>query len=146
MVGIETRAGDPGASLARKRSNIEDVVEVPMGDDDATNGVTLPTAPAKRPMQQEAAADESAIEYVQTGGVPQDVEVERRRPDLENVSVQGVSMGLANRRSQFPSRALTSDWTQDQRRSNDARISFLIGASSNGVKALPGAGDRRANM
>ena len=143
MVGVETRSGDPGAGLARERSNIEDVVKVTMGDDDAANRLTLPTAPAKRPMQQEAAADESAVEHIQSGGVLEDVEVERWRPDLENVSAQ---MGLASRRAQFPSRTLTSVWTHDQSRSSDARISFLIGASSDGVNALPGAGDRRANM
>ena len=89
MVGIETRRGDPGAGLTRNRGNVEDVVEMPVGDDDAANGLSLPAAPAKSAAQEQAPADESGIEQIQAGCVAEDIEVDRGGADLEDVCGEG---------------------------------------------------------
>ena len=73
VVSVEARGRDPGAGFARNRGNVEDVVEVPVGDDDAPNALMVPAALAQRPAQKEAAADKSAIEHIQPGRVSKDV-------------------------------------------------------------------------
>ena len=75
-VGVESRGSNPSAGLAGNRSHVEDVVEVPVGDDDAANGFVLPAASAKCPAQKEAPADESGIEQIQPGSVSKDVKAE----------------------------------------------------------------------
>ena len=62
VVSVETRCGNPSASLACNRGDVQDVVEVPVGDDDAANGLALPTALAKGAVQKEASAHEPGVE------------------------------------------------------------------------------------
>ena len=76
VVGVESRSGNPSPGLAGNRSHVEDLVEVPVGDDDAANGLVLPAASAKCPVQKEAPADESGIEQIQPGCVSKDVKAE----------------------------------------------------------------------
>ena len=95
VVGIETRGGNPSAALACDGRHVEDVVEMSVGDDNAPNGIALPTASPECALQKESPADKSGIEQIQPGCVTKDVEVERWRSDLENIGMQRrVTMGL----------------------------------------------------
>lgn len=93
MIGIEPRGGDPGTELACDGGHVEDVVEMPVGDDNTPNWIVVPTAFAKGPAQDGATADKAGIEQIQPGRVFQDVEINDRRSDLENIGIQAELMG-----------------------------------------------------
>ena len=95
VLSVETRGGNPSASLARNRRDIENVVEVPVGDDDATNQLVLPAAPAKGAMQKETSANESSIEQIKPRCVSKDVEVDRGCSDLKDIGTQRRVYGLS---------------------------------------------------
>jgi hypothetical protein len=88
MVGVEARSGDPGASLPGNGGDVEDMVKVPVSNDDAANRLVLPAPLPKGTTQKETSADESGIEQIQSGCVSKDIGVERWRSDLENVGRQ----------------------------------------------------------
>lgn len=88
VVGVEPRGGDPSAGLARNDGHIEDVIKVSVRDDNTSNRLTLPATSLKCAAQMKAPANESSVEQVQPRCVPQDVVVERWRPDLENIGMQ----------------------------------------------------------
>jgi hypothetical protein len=88
VVGVETRGGNPGAGLACDDGHVEDVVEMSVGDDNAANGLALPTALAECAPQKNASADESSVEQIQSRCVAKDIVIERWCPDLENIGMQ----------------------------------------------------------
>src|SRR5687767_11094478 len=48
VVGVQPRCGDPSAGLARNGGNIQDVVEMAVGDDDSADWLAVPAAPPQR--------------------------------------------------------------------------------------------------
>ena len=64
VLGVETGRRNPRAGLACNCGHVEDVVEVPVGDDDTTNALALPAASAKRVSQKKSATDESSVEQI----------------------------------------------------------------------------------
>lgn len=65
VVGVETRGGDPSARLSCDYSHVENVVKVPVRDDNATNRLALPPAPTESPQQKRAPADKATVEQIQ---------------------------------------------------------------------------------
>lgn len=85
MIRIQTRRCNPGAALLRNRSDIEDVVEVTVRDDDSADRFPVPTSLAKSMPQKSAPADEPRIQQVQSRTIAEDVEIQGSRPHLEHV-------------------------------------------------------------
>lgn len=88
VVGIPSRGGNPGPGLARDLRHVEDMIEMPVGDDDPANGFTIPPAAAESFSQEETASEKSGIEQIQTRRVFQHVKIECRRADLEEIGRQ----------------------------------------------------------
>lgn len=88
VVSVETRSSDPSASLACNRAHIENVIEVPVSDNNAANGLTLPTALSQRTPQEEPPSDESSVEQIHPRRISKNVEVERWSSDLENIGLE----------------------------------------------------------
>lgn len=76
VVCVETWGGNPSTGFTGDRGHVEDVVEMPVGDDDSANGFALPAALAECALQKEAPADESRVDQIQPGCVSKDVKIQ----------------------------------------------------------------------
>src|SRR5262249_7759514 len=61
VIGIEAGRSDPRPRLAGERGDVQNVIEMAMGDDDAADGFALPTAPDDCAPQQRTSTDESSV-------------------------------------------------------------------------------------
>lgn len=82
---VPARRRHPRRSLGGQRSHIENVIEMAVGDHDASNRFPIPAAPAQGAPEQDAPADESAVDHVEAVGSTQDIEIQRRRAHLKQI-------------------------------------------------------------
>jgi hypothetical protein len=82
---VESRRRNPRTRLDRNGRYIQDVIQVPMGNDDSANRLPIPSALTQCLPQKKASTDESGIQQIQALRVTQHVEAERRGPHLEKV-------------------------------------------------------------
>lgn len=82
---VESRGGNPCTSLVCQLPNVEDMIEVPMGDDDSANRLVLPTTKTKGSGQQRAASDEASIDEIEALGIAENVEVDPKGAHLQEV-------------------------------------------------------------
>lgn len=83
--------------MARERA-----VEMPVSDEDAADVLTVPIVEAQCTLELTDAADETAIDHIQSIVCAEDVETERGCANLENVGQDGqllIASDSAARRS-----------------------------------------------
>jgi hypothetical protein len=64
VVGIEARRSNPGAGFARNGGDVEDVVEMPVSDDDSADRLAFPSASVEGASQKIASSDETGVEEI----------------------------------------------------------------------------------
>jgi len=79
MIGIETWRLRSRRRSPREGRDIEDVVEVPVGDDDPPDALLVPAVMGERMAQETSAADESSVEQVEPGSIAQDMKFTQGR-------------------------------------------------------------------
>lgn len=82
---IKLGRGDPSPRFARKRSHVENVVEVAMRHDDSPDGFAIPASPTQGACKEIASSDEAPIDQVKSCGVAKHVKAQGGRADLKDV-------------------------------------------------------------
>lgn len=85
VIRIQTRCSDPCPALTGDCRYVQNVIEVPVCDDDTADRLAIPTAISKCPPQKKTPTDKSGVQQIQPRVVAQDIEVEGRSPDLEKI-------------------------------------------------------------
>ncbi len=85
VVGIESRSGNPRASFLREGRDIQNVIEMTVREDDAFDGLLVPTALMQGASQKRDATDEPSINEVEARIIAEHMEIQGRRPDSKNI-------------------------------------------------------------
>lgn len=86
---VALRSGDPGVVLAGEGWGIEDVIEVPMREQDAADGQMIPAAGLESCFQGGASSEEAGVDQIQGVTVPQHEELHDKGADDEEIGRHG---------------------------------------------------------
>lgn len=89
---VALRSGDPGVVFAGEGRCVEDVIEVPMREQDAADGQMIPAAGLEGCFQCVASSEEAGVDQVQRVTVPQDEELHDEGADDEEIGRHGGEM------------------------------------------------------
>ena len=82
MIRIKSWRRDPRAVAFRYYPNVENVIEVAMGEDDAAYGNVIPASSGQRAVETGDAAGKSRIDKVEGVPVTDDIEANRKVANL----------------------------------------------------------------
>lgn len=98
MRRIQRRSGNPRSMLVGEPGNIENMIEVTVGDEDSANRLMMPTMTFQFPSEAGPGTDEYSVDEMNSGVIPQCVEGHSGRADLKKIISQQHSRRVRRNR------------------------------------------------